>query len=230
MAQAEQALATAKAALGYTSLVSPVDGVVVAVNVSAGTAAPSGAAITVRSLGLQVAATVTESDLPSIALGQEATVTITAFDTDVTGTVERIDQTPASSNTGVVELRDRRRAPGGPDGHRPRDERRDRGDDRVGRQRARGPGDRARCRARRDVHRAGARRLRPADLVPVQVGLITSSLAEVTGGIVEGTAVVTGTASDRTSSGTTTTTGIPGLGGGLGGGGAFPGGFPGRQP
>jgi multidrug efflux pump subunit AcrA (membrane-fusion protein) len=63
--------------------------------------------------------------------------------------------------------------------------------------------------------------------VAVEVGLISSSLAEIKSGISEGTAVVTGTASDRTSSGTTVTTGIPGLGGG----GAFPGGgFPGRQP
>jgi hypothetical protein len=62
--------------------------------------------------------------------------------------------------------------------------------------------------------------------VAVDVGLISSSLAEIEGGISEGTAVVTGTASNRTSSGTTTTTRIPGLDGG-----GFPGGgFPGRQP
>jgi multidrug efflux pump subunit AcrA (membrane-fusion protein) len=62
--------------------------------------------------------------------------------------------------------------------------------------------------------------------VAVDVGLISTSLAEITSGLTEGTAVVTGTASDRTSSGTTTTTRIPGLdGGGIPGGG-----FPGRQP
>jgi hypothetical protein len=64
--------------------------------------------------------------------------------------------------------------------------------------------------------------------VAVEVGLITSSLAEVTSGLTEGTAVVTGTASDRNSTTTTTTTGIPGLGGG--GGMGLPGGFPGQRP
>lgn len=61
--------------------------------------------------------------------------------------------------------------------------------------------------------------------VSVEVGLITSSLAQITSGIEAGTAVVTGTASDRTGSGTSTTTRIPGLDGG-----GFPGGFPGQQP
>jgi macrolide-specific efflux system membrane fusion protein len=56
--------------------------------------------------------------------------------------------------------------------------------------------------------------------VAVEVGLISSSLAEIKNGISEGTAVVIGTASDRTSSGTGTTTGVPGLEGG----GPFPGG------
>ena len=63
--------------------------------------------------------------------------------------------------------------------------------------------------------------------VAVEVGLISSSLAEIKSGISEGTAVVTGTASDRTSSGTTTSeTRLPGLdGGGIPGGG-----FPGQRP
>ena len=47
-------------------------------------------------------ASVTESDLPLVVVGQEATVTITALDTDVTGTVAQIDQAPASASTGVV--------------------------------------------------------------------------------------------------------------------------------
>lgn len=67
--------------------------------------------------------------------------------------------------------------------------------------------------------------------VAVEVGLISSSLAEIKSGITEGTAVVVGTTSDRTSSGTTTTTRIPGLdGGGIPGGGIPGGGFPGQQP
>ena len=57
---------------------------------------------------------------------------------------------------------------------------------------------------------------------PVQVGLITSSLAEIKSGVSAGDEIVTGTASslNSTSGGTT---GFPG--GGITGGGAFPGGF-----
>jgi hypothetical protein len=62
--------------------------------------------------------------------------------------------------------------------------------------------------------------------VAVDVGLITTSLAEIKSGISEGTAVVVGTASDRNTTTTTTTTGIPGLGGG----GGFPQGVPGQRP
>jgi len=55
-------------------------------------------------------------------------------------------------------------------------------------------------------------------LVSVQVGLVTSSLAEIQSGISQGTVVVTGTSSTRT---TTTGTqgggfGVPGVGGGGG--------------
>jgi multidrug efflux pump subunit AcrA (membrane-fusion protein) len=60
-----------------------------------------------------------------------------------------------------------------------------------------------------------------AQIVPVQVGLVTTSLAEIQSGITAGTTVSIGTVSARTS--TTTTTGggvaIPAIGGGGGGGG-----------
>jgi macrolide-specific efflux system membrane fusion protein len=59
---------------------------------------------------------------------------------------------------------------------------------------------------------------------PVQVGLITSSLAEIKSGISDGQAVVTGTTSSLNSTSTTGGTGFPG--GGITGGGNFPaGGF-----
>jgi hypothetical protein len=60
-------------------------------------------------------------------------------------------------------------------------------------------------------------------VTPVQVGLVTSSLAQIMSGISDGQAVVTGTTSslNSTSGGTT---GFPG--GGITGGGNFPaGGF-----
>jgi hypothetical protein len=52
---------------------------------------------------------------------------------------------------------------------------------------------------------------------PVQVGLVTSSLAEITSGLTEGETVVTGVNATRT--GTAATAG--GLGGGFGGGGGL---------
>lgn len=226
VAQAEQALATAEAALGYASLVSPVDGVVVSVDVTPGLAAPSSAAITIRSTTFHVTAAVAESDLPLIELGQEATVTISAFDTDVSGTVTTIDQVPASSTTGVVSYGIVVALPEVPDGTV--------------------PGMSAEISvttaAAPDVVAVPAIALESAadgtyyvqvlddagepQAVVVEVGLITSSLAEVTSGIGEGTSVVIGTASDQQSSGTTTTTRIPGLDGG---GGGFPGSGPGVQ-
>jgi hypothetical protein len=69
----------------------------------------------------------------------------------------------------------------------------------------------------------------------VQVGLVASDYAQITSGISEGEAVVTGSSADRTTTSTTTTTGRDGFGGagGLGGGGGFQppaGGFPGQLP
>jgi len=58
-------------------------------------------------------------------------------------------------------------------------------------------------------------------VVPIQVGLVTSSLAEVQSGVTAGDVVVTGTTSTLNST-TGTGTGFPGAG--LNGGGAFPGG------
>jgi hypothetical protein len=64
--------------------------------------------------------------------------------------------------------------------------------------------------------------------VPVEVGLVTTSYAQITSGITEGTAVVTRTSTSRTStssssSSTNRTVGIPGLDAG------GPGGFPNSQ-
>jgi len=226
VAQAEQAAATAKAALAYTTLVSPVDGIVVAVNVSPGLAAPSGTAVSVRSSALQVTASITESDLPLLVVGQEATVTITALATDVTGTVSSIAQESASTGAGVVSygiVVTLARAPKGAVPGMSAE---------IAVTTASATNVLAVPAIALDTASDGTYTVRVLDAsgqpvsVAVDVGLISSSLAEIEGGISEGTAVVTGTASNRTSSGTTTTTRIPGLDGG-----GFPGGgFPGRQP
>jgi HlyD family secretion protein len=225
VAQAEQAVATAQSALDYATLVSPVDGVVVSVNVTAGLAAPTADAITVRSTTFQVAAAVTESDLPLVTSGQAATVTIAAFDDSVEGTVTAIDQQPASSSTGVVSYGIVIDLPEVPTGTM--------------------PGMSAEITiataSAADVLAVpaialqatadGSYAVRVLDgtgepqTVAVEVGLVTSSLAEITSGIEAGTAVVVGTASDRQSTTTTTTTRIPGLEGG-----GFPGSGPGTGP
>jgi HlyD family secretion protein len=226
VAQAEQAVTTAKNALSYTSLVSPVDGVVVAVNVAPGLAAPSGAAITVRSNELQVAAAVTESDLPSIVLGQDATVTITAVAKDVTGKVTTIDQTPASSGSGVVSYGILVTLPDAPTGTVPGMSAE------IAVTTASATNVLAVPAIALTAARDGTYTVRVLDgsgqpqSVAVDVGLISTSLAEIKGGINEGTAVVTGTASDRTGSGSSTTTRVPGFGGG----GDFPVGIPGQRP
>jgi hypothetical protein len=65
---------------------------------------------------------------------------------------------------------------------------------------------------------------------PVEVGLVTNTLAEITSGLSEGTAVVTGTASDLAGTDTATGGAFPGGGGVIVNGGAIPGGVrPGPQ-
>ncbi len=224
VAQAQQAVTTAKSALKYTTLVSPVDGVVVAVNVTPGLAAPSGAAITIRSNDLQVAASVTESDLPSIAAGQAVTVTVTALGADVAGKVARIDQAPASSNSGVVSYGIVVTLPDPPKGAVPGMSAE------IAVTTASATNVLAVPAIALQTSADGSYAVRVLDgagkpqSVPVSVGLITSSLAEVTSGLSAGEAVVTGTASDRTGTSTTTTRGLNGTFGG----GGFPrdGGFP----
>ena len=218
VAQAQQAVTTAKNALSYTKLVSPVDGVVVAVNVTPGLAAPSGAAMTIRSNDLQVAASVTESDLPSIVLGQDATVTVTALARDVTGKVARIDQTAASSNSGVVSYGIVVSLPDVPKSTVPGMSAE------IAVTTASAPGVVAVPAIALQTSADGSYTVRVLDgtgqpqVVPVTVGLISSSLAEVKSGLSAGEAVVTGTASDRTGSSTSSTRGF---GGGFGPG-AFP--------
>jgi HlyD family secretion protein len=225
VAQAQQAVTTAKNALTYTTLVSPVAGVVVAVNVTPGLAAPSGAAITIRSNDLEVAASVTESDLPSIALGQDVTVTVTALATDVTGKVALINQTPATSNSGVVSYGILVTLPDAPKGTVPGMSAQ------ISVTTASAPNVLAVPAIALQEAADGSYSVRVLDgsgqpeSVPVTVGLISSSLAEVKSGLSAGEAVVTGTATARTGTGssTTSTRGLNGgFGGGFGGGGGLP--------
>lgn len=222
IATAQQAVDTAKTSLGYAQLVSPVDGVVLTVNITQGVDAPSGTAITIQSNAFQVSASVAEADLPSLKLGQDAAVTLTASGLNATGTVTQISPTgTGGSSGGVVTYPILVSLPNPPAGT------------------ASGmsasisitTADAGTVLSVPSIALVGSAangysvRVLDANkqpqLVPVQVGLVTSSLAEIQSGIDAGTVVVTGTSSTRTA----TAQG----GGGFGGGGAFPGGGTFRQ-
>src|SRR5262249_44794900 len=159
---------------------------------------------------------VTETDLPSIAVGQPASVSIAAANTSVDGTVDQIAPTSDSSSGNVVTYAVTISLPNVPAAVK------------------------SGMSANVSITTASASNVVavPAiallgtsgnysvrtvndsgevQTVPVNVGLVTSSLAEIQSGVDAGTAVVVGTSSTRTGSSTTT--------GGFGGGG-FGGGFP----
>jgi RND family efflux transporter MFP subunit len=81
------------------TITAPIPGVVTAVNVSDGLAAPSGDAIVIDATSFQVTADVVETDLPKIALGQAASVTVNAVGADLDGTVSAIAPTTTTANT-----------------------------------------------------------------------------------------------------------------------------------
>jgi HlyD family secretion protein len=224
VASAQSSLTVAKTAVSNASIVAPVAGVVTAVNIVAGANAPSGAAITLASADLQVTADFSETDLPSLKVGQAASVTIKAVGgTAVDGVVNAIAPQAASSSGGVVAYAVTISLTTPP------------AEIRMG------------MSAQVSVTlaqstnviavptsalggSAGAYTVQVLDAngqpqaVAVQVGLVTNTLAEITSGLSVGQRVVTGTASTRTGTTTTGTgVGIPGVTGG-GGGGRFGGG------
>jgi macrolide-specific efflux system membrane fusion protein len=159
---------------------------------------------------------VTETDYPSLEVGQAVTVTITALDQTATGTVKQIDPTGTSSNTGgVVSYPVIVSIDPVPDGTASGMS----ADISVTTAEASdvlsvpataltgGDGEYA-------VRVLGADGV--ATATAVEVGLITSSLAEIKSGLTEGQTVVTGTRTAQTGTPTT------GGGGGLSGGGVFP--------
>ena len=222
IATAQQAVDTAKSSLGYAQLVSPVDGVVLAVNITQGVDASSGSAITVQSNAFQVSASVAEADLPSLKLGQDANVTLTASGLTATGKVTQITPVGTGGTSGgVVTYPILVSLPQPPAGT------------------ASGMSasisiiteQKSSVLAVPSIALVGSATtgysVRVLDntnqpqLVSVGVGLVTSSMAEIQSGISAGTVVVTGTSATRTTTGT--------QGGGLGGGGGFPGGGQFRQ-
>jgi multidrug efflux pump subunit AcrA (membrane-fusion protein) len=98
VANASSSAASAAATLAGARIAAPADGVVVAVNVSPGIDAPSGDAIQLQAGGMQVTAEFSESDLPTLAVNQPATVTVTALGLNLTGKVAQI--LPVASTSG----------------------------------------------------------------------------------------------------------------------------------
>jgi multidrug efflux pump subunit AcrA (membrane-fusion protein) len=220
VATARQSVDAAQTRVEGAALTSPVDGVVLTVNIAPGADAPSGAAITLQADTFAVSASVAESDLPSLVLGQAADITITATKAAATGVVTQISPAgSAGTGGGVVSYAITVSLPTPPKGTASGMSAQ------VSITTASAPGVLA-VPSIALVTSGDGYAVRVLDgsgqpqAIPVEVGLITSSLAEIQGGIAEGTEVVVGTTSTRT--GTTNPAG--GFGGGFGGGG---GGFPG---
>jgi HlyD family secretion protein len=211
--QAQQALDDAQATLDATTLRAPIDGVVVAVNLVAGSTAPSGDAIQLTSDEMQVSADVAESDLPNLALGQSVKVTVSATGDELSGTLSAIDPVAATSGgSSVVSYTATVDLPEVPD--------------------AVVPGMSAEVAVTvaeaRNVVAIPSTALQGdtgnysvqvmADGVPavrpVQVGLVTSNLAEIVSGLAAGEEVVVGTTTSLTDSGSGQTDGGPFPGGG----------------
>jgi hypothetical protein len=81
-------------------LTAPIAGIVTAVNVTAGTAAPSGTAIQLRSDGLQVVASVAELDITKLKAGLTANVTFPALGATAQATLVALPTQANSSTAG----------------------------------------------------------------------------------------------------------------------------------
>lgn len=213
-ARADSDLAALQAARAYATLVAPIAGVVVDVAIRAGEDASAGAAITIASQTLVVATSVVEADIASIQVGQAATVSVDAVDAVLDGTVTAIAPAATSSgNSGVVSFAVTVALDSAPAGLRPGMSAdvtivtaTASGVLAVPSRALSGSGGNYTVRV---VAQDGSVEIRS-----VRVGLVTSSLAEITSGLDAGEAVVTGTSTSQTT----------GPGGGIRGGGAFPGG------
>ena len=195
VSQASEARGAIQAQIKDATLRAPIAGVVTAVNVRAGFDAPSGPAIVVAASTYQVTTDVVESDLADIKVGQTASVTIDALDAEVEGTVSAISPVAGDSSSGVVAFPVTVTLTSAP------------------------PEARAGMSADVTITTASATgvltvpsaALQGTDgdyavmtlgadgtpqRTPVDVGLVTSTTAEIKSGLAEGTAVVTGTAAD----------------------------------
>jgi membrane fusion protein, macrolide-specific efflux system len=214
----ERSIGDLERQISYATIKAPADGVVVAVNVVPGLPAPSGAAIEVGAVPLEVVGSYAEADLGSLAVAQPATVTVSAAGATVPGKVVAIAPTASStSGSSSVVTYDVTIALTNPPANVKPGMTAD-----ISITTASADG----VVAVPSVALAGsAASGYTVELVaadgsvtqrPVDVGLVTSSWAEIRSGVAEGDRVVTGTATARQA---TTTTG--GLGGAIPGAGGF---------
>ena len=212
-AKAASDLADLVALRAYKTIKAPADGTVTAVAISAGSDAPSATAITMIAGTLQITTNVVESDISAIKVDQQADVTVSAIDASLKGKVVSIDPVGSDSgSTGVVSFAVVVQLDAPPAELRPGMS----ADISIV---AASATNVIAIPSRALSGSAGAYTVRvvaadgTVSVRSVEVGLVTSSLAEIRSGLQAGEQVVTGTSSTQNS----TTTG----GGGFG---AFPGG------
>lgn len=220
--QAQQAVDDTKAQIKQATLVAPIDGTITAVNIAPGLDS-TGTAVTIASTTYDVTADVVEDDISSMSIGQDATVAVGAVNAAIQGKVTAIAPVSGSSGSNsVVSYPVTVTLTGAPSDLR--------------------PGMSADITivtaSAKDVLTVPSEALRGTTgnyrvqvlgsdgaptSTPVTVGLITSTAAEITSGLSTGEVVVTGTASDRTTTSGASTTGGRFGGGAIGvpGGGGF---------
>jgi macrolide-specific efflux system membrane fusion protein len=211
-AKAKSDLATLVALRAYRTITAPGAGTITEVAISKGVDAPDGAAITMISGDLRVQTEIVESDIAAIKLDQQASVTVSALDATLQGKVVAIAPVGSSSGSGgVVSYAVTIAIDSPPAGLRP-------GMSADVTIVAASASNVLSIPSRALSGSAGAYTVRvvaadgTVSVRDVEVGLVTSSLAEIKSGLQQGERVVTGTSSSQNS----TTT--------VGGGGAFPGG------
>ncbi len=223
--QAETDVRSLKDQIALARLVAPIDGTVTTVAIAPGLDA-TGTAMAIDSGDFEVTADVVESDISSMTLGQDATITVSAIDAAIGGKVDTIAPTAgASGSSSVVSFPVTVALTGGPSALRSgmtAD---------ITIVTASAPNVLAiPSTALRGTSGDYRVQVMGADgtisTTPVTVGLVTSSQAEITSGLAAGDVVVTGINTDRIASTSTTVSGRGGLGGGVaipgvGGGGRF---------
>ena len=216
VSSAKQNLSNAQTTAAHTTLTAPADGQIVAVNVEPGTIAPTGWAITMQSTALEATASFAETSVVGLKVGQPASVTVTAPDVTVPGTVSSIQPVGTSSGSNSVVTFTVTVSLGDPPATV------------LSGMSASVAVTTAQAQnvvtvpAIAVIGSSGNYEVRVLDsagkeqAVPVQVGLMSTSLAQIESGINAGETVVIGTVSALNSS-TTTSGGFGGIGG-IGGG------------